>query len=255
MAGALVELKKHIFNKDYPELDINLMQIYIVEAGNRLLSSMSQVSSDKTLFFLKKMGVNVLLNTRLIGYDGEEILLENTASIFSKNLVWTAGVKGNVPDGIAKESIARSFRIQVNEYNQLTNFKNAFAIGDIAMYSSKEYPNGYPMVAPVAIQQGEQLAQNLIRAITNKNLVPFQYRDKGSMATISKNKAVVELHRFKFQGLFAWFVWTFVHLMSIVGFRNRVIVLIDWIWNYFSYDRALRIITGFNDKKKNSSGE
>jgi len=120
MAGALVELKKHIFNKDYPELDINLMQIYIVEAGNRLLSSMSQVSSDKTLFFLKKMGVNVLLNTRLIGYDGEEILLENTTSIFSKNLVWTAGVKGNVPDGIAKESIARSFRIQVNEYNQLT---------------------------------------------------------------------------------------------------------------------------------------
>jgi len=118
------------------------------------------------------------------------------------------------------------------------------------MFSSKEYPYEYPMVAPVAIQQGEHLAKNIIHSIQKQELVPFRYRDKGSMATISKNKAVVELHRFKFQGVFAWFVWTFVHLMSIVGFRNRVIVLIDWVWNYFSYDRALRIITGSDDQKK-----
>ncbi len=240
VSGAVAELKKHVLPNDYPELDLSLMRITIIEASGKLLASMSEQSSLKAKKFLEKFGVHVMLNTSVKDFDGTIVSLSNGEKIFSRSVIWTAGVKGRTLPGIKNESLVKGNRLLVDSFNRVNDYKNIFAIGDVAsMQTETRKPD--PMMAPVAIQHGKNLAMNL-----NKNSgsawKPFVYFDKGTMATIGRNKAVVDLKYWKFQGIFAWFTWLFVHLILLVGYRNKIVVLINWIWNYFSYDRAIRLI-------------
>ncbi|MEN7546801.1 NAD(P)/FAD-dependent oxidoreductase [Rapidithrix thailandica] len=256
LAGALGELKRQVLPSDYPELDMRRMQIHLMEAGPRLLPGLAQASSDKSLKFLKDLGVNVWLDTQVKDYNGFEVKTNHNRAIFTQNMIWSAGVMGNVVDGLKKEVINRGNRLEVNEYNQIKGYKNVFAVGDIASMTSEKNPKGHPMVAQVAIQQGRLLAKNLMHILHNKKLKPFSYRDKGSMATIGRNKAVVEISKWRSQGALAWFVWMFVHILFLVGFRNKTITMINWLWNYFNYDRGIRlIIRPFNRSKKKKEHE
>ncbi len=240
-AGALGELKNHVLPKDYPELDIRRMQIHLIEAGPRVLAGMSDHASEKALKFLQELDVNVWLNTQLMGYDGSKVTFSK-GSLDTNMVLWTAGVIGAIPTGLPEACIVRGNRIAVDEFNRIPSHPEILVIGDLAFQTEEKYPKGYPGVAPVAMQHAKNVARNFIRQSKNKTLVPFKYFDKGSMATIGRNKAVVDLGRFRFSGFFAWFVWMTVHLISLVGFRNKIIVLIDWFWNYISYDRATRLI-------------
>lgn len=242
LAGALSELKRHVLPKDYPELDMNSMNIYLIEGGDVLLGPMSLQSQRSSREFLEEMGVKVMTSTRVASYDGEKIILSDGSEIVSKNVLWSAGVKGIVPKGIPVDRIVRGGRIKVDVYNRVEGYTNIFAIGDVAAMITDEHPHGHPGVAPAAMQQGRHLAENLLRIINKEQPVAFEYKDKGSMATVGRNKAVVDLGKIRFQGVFAWFVWMFVHLMSLVGFRNKLVVLVNWIWSYFSYDRGTRLI-------------
>jgi NADH dehydrogenase len=242
LSGAMGELKNHVLPNDYPELDVRRMQIHLIEAGSKLLPGLSKVSSDKSLEYLKKLGVHVWLDTMVTSYDGAIVNTNTGKSLNAKNLVWSAGVMGNSIEGFSEDKFNKSGRILVNEYNQVTGLTDIFVLGDLACMVEEPYPNGHPMVAPVAMQQGDLLAKNLIKLESGKPLKAFTYQDKGSMATIGRNKAVVELAKLKWHGAFAWFIWMFVHLISLVGFRNKTIVLVNWLWNYFNYDRGIRLI-------------
>lgn len=242
LSGSLAELKKHVLPKDYPELDISKMQIYLIEGSPEVLGPMSDQASAKAQKFLEEMGVTLLLNCKVLSYDGAHIALSTGQTIATENVLWSAGVKGAVIDGIPQEAIVRGGRIQTDEFNRIKGFENIFAIGDVAAVITPETTNGHPGVAPVAIQQGKHLAKNLIRIINNEKPEPFDYFDKGSMATVGRNRAVVDIGKIRFQGIFAWFVWMFVHLMSLVGFRNKVVTFVNWVWSYFSYDRGTRLI-------------
>ena len=242
LSGALAELKKHVLPKDYPELSIDDVKVYLIEGASEVLGSMSEQASSKAKSFLEKLGVHVLTNIKVESYNGKLIKLSDGQAIDTKNVLWSAGVKGSIPEGISPDSITRANRIQVNEFNQVQGYENIYAIGDVAACISDLYPNGLPGVAPVAIQQGKMLAKNLLRFINNEKPEPFQYYDKGSMATVGRNLAVVDIGKIHFQGVFAWFVWMFVHLMSLVGFRNKVVTFVNWVWSYFSYDRGTRLI-------------
>ncbi len=242
LSGALAELKMHVLPEDYLELDLKDMDIYLIEGSPELLGAMSSEASRKAKDFLQEMGVHVYTDMRVLAYDGEKISLHNGQTIFTKNVLWSAGVKGCVIDGIPQEVVVRGGRIQVNEFNRVIGQERIFALGDVAAMITDEYPNGLPGVAPAAIQQGKHLASNLIQILNDKEPKPFEYNDQGSMATVGRNKAVVDLHKIKFQGVFAWFIWMFVHLMSLVGFRNKLVTFVNWIWNYFSYDRGTRLI-------------
>lgn len=243
IAGALAELKKHVLKADYPELHTEDVKIYLIESSSEILSVFTKRSSEKALEFLKNLGVQVLLNIQLKNYDGEVAVFSDGSSLPSKCVIWSAGVKGEAPEGLSKEHIGKGNRFQVDAYNRINNSENIFAIGDVALLSGDpNYPTGHPMVAQAAIQQAKLLAKNLISINKNIPLKPFRYKDLGSLATIGRNKAVVEFRFIKLRGIFAWFIWMTVHLMALVGFRNRIIVFINWVWNYFSYDRAIRLI-------------
>lgn len=242
LSGALAELKKHVLPKDYPELSIEDINVYLIEGSDKLLGGMSDQASAKSMQFLQEMGVNVFTNLRVEAYDGNLIKLSDGQSINTKNVLWSAGVKGAALEGLPADSIARGNRVIVDEFNRVSALENIFAIGDVAAQINLESPNGLPGVAPVAIQQGTHLAKNIIRFMNNEQPVPFKYFDKGSMATVGRNKAVVDIGKIRFQGIFAWFVWMFVHLMSLVGFRNKVVTFVNWVWSYFSYDRGTRLI-------------
>lgn len=207
-----------------------------------MLGTMSDQASVKARKFLEELGVTLLLDCRVLTYDGENIALSTGQSIVTENVLWSAGVKGAVLDGIPQDRIVRGGRIQTDEFNRVKGFDTIFAIGDVAAVIAGKVTNGHPGVAPVAIQQGKQLAKNLIHIINNEKPEPFDYFDKGSMATVGRNRAVVDMGKIRFQGIFAWFVWMFVHLMSLVGFRNKVVTLVNWVWSYFSYDRGTRLI-------------
>lgn len=241
VAGALGELKMHVLPNDYTELDFEKMNIYLIEGMPRLLNGMSENASKKSYEFLKRFDVTVKLGTMVKAFDGKFVHLDDGMVIPSQTLVWAAGVTGNMIDGLPDEVIANG-RIKVDEFNKVENHDNIFAIGDIALQKNENFTKGYPMLAPVAMQQGKLLAKNLYNHRKGKALKPFNYEDKGSMATIGRNKAVVDLKQIKFSGLFAWFVWMFVHLMSIIGFRNKLVVFSNWLWNYFTYDRGTRLI-------------
>lgn len=241
-AGAIAEFKKYILPKDYPELDASMMSIYLIEASNELLGTMSDKSSEYALLYLKKMGVQVMLDTAVQSYDGQVIKTNNRAVLKAKTLVWTAGVIGNVPNGINREAIVRGNRILVNNYSKVKGTENIYAIGDIAAMVTEEYPHGHPMVAQVAIQQGKKLAENILRLMQHKEPEKFIYRDKGSLATVGKRRAVADLGKFRFGGYIAWLLWSVVHLLSISGFRNKLLVALNWTWSYFTYDKGNRLI-------------
>ncbi len=242
LAGALGELKSHILPKDYPELDFSMMQIYLIQSSDRVLPALSLSSSEKAQRYLEKLGVKVVLNTRVLDYFGDYVQTNTEEDFVAKTLIWTAGVVGAPINGLDAKSIVRGNRIEVDEFNRVKGCENIFAIGDVAAMITEKNPMGHPMVAPVAIQQGKWVGKNLKRINQKKEMSPFVYHDKGAMATIGKNKAVVELGKMKFGGAFAWYVWMFVHLMSLVGFRNRVIVFFNWARNYFNSDRGMRLI-------------
>ncbi|MRX63475.1 NAD(P)/FAD-dependent oxidoreductase [Maribacter luteus] len=243
LAGAFAELKNNVFPKDYRHLNMAEMQIHLYEGGGRVLPPMSSKASDKALRFLQKLGVNVHLNTIVQDYDGETLTLNNKETIATKNCIWTAGVTGAAIEGFGNDALVdRVNRYKVNEFNQVEGYTNIFAIGDIALMQTKEYPKGHPQVAQPAIQQGELLAKNLRGLLTGNKMKPFNYYDKGTMATVGRNKAVVDLKKAKFGGFLAWYIWMFVHLMALVGFRNRVIVFFNWMYNYINFDKAARLI-------------
>ena len=241
LAGAMAEIKTTVMPSDYRELDPALMNIHLLNAGERVLETMSEHASAGALKFLKELGVEVLLNTRMVSYNGNEIKLQNGDSMFAETVFWAAGVKGQVIRGTSEDSINKS-RYIVNENNLIHGYNNIFAIGDVAEMTSVDFPRGHPMVAPVAMQQADRLAKNFVNISDKKPLLPFNYIDKGSMATVGRHKAVVDLKYYKFKGFFAWYIWMFLHLALLIGFRNRFIVLMNWIWSYFSYERAIRLI-------------
>lgn len=245
LAGAFAELRKYIMPKDYPELPVSLMNIYLIEGSNRILNSMSEHSSRKSLDSLQELGVKVMLNTVVKEYDGKTLVLSNGETLTSQSLLWAAGVKGVPVTGISPDVILPNGRILVNEFNLVNGTSNIYAIGDIAqMVNDPKFPRGYPMVAQVAIQQGVNLAENLIGAIraTGQKQKPFKYNDLGSMATIGRNHAVAEFLGLKLSGFMAWMVWMAVHLMTLLGFRNKLVVFSNWSYRYFTFDRGTRII-------------
>lgn len=243
LAGAIAELKNHVVPRDYPDLDTTDMTIHILEGSDRVLAAMSEHASAKAEAFLKRLGVNVYCNTFVQDYDGISVTTNGDLKLESETLIWAAGVTGNPVNGLQADALLdRANRYKVNRYNQVEGYDNVFALGDIAYMETELYPKGHPQVAQPAIQQGNLLGKNIIKLITNKPMKPFEYKDKGSMATVGRNKAVVDLKHFKFAGFFAWFVWMFIHLMALVGFRNRVIVFFNWSYNYINFDKAARLI-------------
>lgn len=249
VSGTLAEMKKYILPKDYPELDFRMMQIHLLEGSSRVLGTMSEAASENAKQYLVEIGVNVMLNARVKDYDGTTVYLEDGTLIKTNTLVWAAGVTGNKIEGLDVKVIAKANRIKVNQCNKVEGYSSIFAIGDIAFMTDPDYPNGHPQVAQVAIQQGHLLAKNFKNMLLNKPLKPFSYKDRGSMATIGRNKAVADLPYIRFQGFFAWVVWMFVHLMGIVGVKNRLLVFINWAWNYVTYDQSLRLIIETKKKK------
>lgn len=242
IAGALAEMKRYVLQKDYPDLSGGTFNIYLIEGSSRLLGVMSEEASGKAKEFLNRMGVKILLDTKVTDYRDNQLLFENGKSIPTQTVIWVSGVTANRLEGIPKESSGRGGRILTDEFNRVKGLANVFAIGDICLVPEKNYPNGHPQVAQAAIQQGKLLARNLQRMEQHEILRPFHYRDLGTLATVGRNKAVADLLHFKTQGFVAWLLWSVVHLRSILGGRNRMEILLNWIWNYLTYDQAIRVI-------------
>ncbi len=251
VSGALGELKKQVLPQDYPELDFDMMNIYLIEGLPRLLSGMSDYAGNKALEYLKRFGVTVQLEKMVKAYDGTEVVFSDDTKLKTQTLIWAAGVKGNIIDGLDEKSIERD-RLIVDEYNRVEGYDDIFAVGDIASMKTAKFPKGHPMLAPVAIQQGKHLGENIVRITENKPLKPFTYLDKGYMATVGRKKAVVDLPGgLKLGGFLAWITWMFIHIFYLIGFRNKLVVFSNWVWNYFTYDRGIRlIIRPFDIEKK-----
>lgn len=247
LAGALAEMKKHVLPNEFPELPLSKMSINLYQSGPELLGTMSDEASKKCLEYLKEMGVNVFLNTHVKDYKDKTIVMEDGSSFITNTVIWTAGVKGSPIKGFPDEAITSGNRISVDEYNKVIGTHNIFAIGDVSANLTTENPKGLPMLAPVAQQQGTHLAKNILKNLANEPMEPFQYHNKGVMATIGRKKAVVDLPNFKFQGGFAWFVWMVVHIFSLVGFRDKTVTFIDWVVSYFSYGQPLGMILKANE--------
>ena len=245
VSGALAEMKRYVLPKDYPELDFSKMNIYLLEGSPRTLSVMSEKSSRQSSKYLEKLGVTVRTNTLVKGYDGKQVTLNEGEPIQAATVIWAAGVKGNIPNGINKDLIARGNRIKVDRMNRVVGSGNIYSIGDLAYMETPLYPGGHPQVAPVAMQQADLVAENLKR-IERKSTTfyDFEYHDKGSMATVGRNLAVVDIPkpRLHFSGFLAWLIWMGLHLMLILGVKNRFFVFYNWLYNYITYDQNLRLI-------------
>jgi len=257
VAGSLAEMRKYILPKDYPEMDCSEIEIYLIQSGDQLLKGMSDEAAKKALEFLQKMGVKVILNNRVTAYDGEMVTMKDGTQIRSRKVIWAAGIVGALFEGFPAEAIGAGNRLKVDQHCRVQGMENVYALGDVALMSGDEkFPEGHPQVAQVAMQMGVYLANAFDRKQQGKEIPAFKYRDLGSMATIGRNKAVVDLPRFKFQGFFAWLVWLFVHLYQLLGVRNKVMVFINWVWNYVTYDQALRLmIRPFVPKKEGMKDE
>ncbi len=243
LAGALAEMKKAILQKDYPDLDIAKMEINLIQSGDRILNTMTKKSSADAEKFLNKLGVKIWKNVRVTNYDGKTITTNSDLTFETATVIWTAGVQGAAIRGLdAKSLVEKVERIRVNQFNQVVGYDNIFALGDIASMESDKYPQGHPMMAQPALQQGKLLGENFVNLINKKAMKPFEYHDKGSMATIGRNLAVVDLPHYHFSGVFAWFVWMFVHLFSLIGFKNKAVVFLNWVYNYIRFDREGRLI-------------
>lgn len=249
LAGALAEMKKNILPKDYPDKDFSKLTIYLLEGTPFTLNPMSDDSRKWSRKYLEDLGVIVKTNTIVSDYDGQTIKLQDGGSIDSLNLIWAAGVIGNSIEGIPKESYTRGNRFVVDRHSAVQNVSDIYAIGDIAWMATPKYPTGHPQVAAVANDQADVLAKNFIARLKGKNLTEFEYHDKGSMATVGKRKAVVDLPKFHFHGRFAWLTWMFVHLMLILNLKNKLLIFIQWMFSYFSNDSTLRILLKSGNKK------
>ncbi|MBU3012729.1 NAD(P)/FAD-dependent oxidoreductase [Polaribacter vadi] len=244
LAGAIAEFKHSVLPLDFPDLDPELMQIHILEGADRVLPPMSIKSSNKSAEALKKLGVQIHTNTIVTDFDGTLVKTKDGKEFKTRTLIWSAGVIGNLIKGFSEESYnARSKRYYVDKYNKIKGYEDVFALGDIALMESEDYPNGHPQVAQPAIQQANNLSSNFKKILKgDTNLKSFKYKDKGSMATIGRNKAVADIGNLQLNGFLAWLVWMFIHLMALVGFRNRLIVFFNWIYNYTNYNKASRLI-------------
>lgn len=243
IAGALSEMKNFVLPKDYPDLPSNLMHIYLIEAGDRLLASMSRESSAKVERYLRSMGVDVQLGKMVTDYKDHRVVMKDGSSIPTRTFIWVSGVAAQPVGNLPETLLGRGRRIKVDAYNRVEGLDGVFCIGDQCIMTADEaYPGGHPQLAQVAIQQGTLLARNLVRLETGEELVPFRYKNLGTMATVGRNRAVAEFKKVKFGGFFAWFLWLAVHLRSILGVRNKLVVLFNWVWNYFSYSQSLRMI-------------
>lgn len=248
ISGTLAEMKRSVLPKDYPELNFNNMQIYLLEAGSKLLNGMTEHSSAKAMEYLEKLGVKLWLNAQVSSFDGRIVTIHSGKTIRSNTLVWAAGVTCNILNGIPGEAIMRGNRIKVDRCNRVEGCEGVFALGDIAYMQEGAYPNGHPQTAQPAIQQAMLLSGNIKRIEKGQTPRPYSYFNKGSMATVGRNLAVVDLPFMTFQGFFAWLIWMFVHLMAIVGVKNRLLIFINWFWNYVTYDQSLRLIIKQNQK-------
>jgi len=242
VAGALAEMKKYIIPKEYSEIDAAEIDIYLIQGGSRLLPGMSEEASVKAHDFLAGLGVKILLNTRVVSIKDKIVSTKDGQAIPARKVIWAAGICANTIEGLPEDTITYGRRLKVNQFSQVQGFEDIFAIGDVAYMETKAFPKGHPQVAQSAIQQGKNLAKNIVRLIGDSPMIPFRYNDLGSMATIGRNRAVVDLPKFKFQGFFAWIVWLIVHLFSLIGTKNKIFVLLNWLINYFSYDQSLRLI-------------
>lgn len=256
VSGALAEMKKYVLPRDFPELDFSRMNIYLLEGSGRTLAGMSEKSSGRSRQYLEKLGVTVLTNTLVKDYDGREVGLQDGKTIPAATVIWAAGIKGNIPNNIDKSLIAKGNRIKVNEFCEIPGQPDIYVIGDLAYLEEPAYPQGHPQVAPVAIQQADLVAHNL--RMRERKSDPgrqwrFRYRDKGSMATVGRHLAVVEVPRprIRLGGFLAWLIWMSLHLMLILGVKNRFFVFVNWLYNYVTYDQNLRLIFREFDKKTN----
>ena len=241
LAGAIGELRDHILPKDYPELDFSQMRIYLIEGSGHVLNTMSAYASRRSRAYLEEFGVEVLTDTRVNDFEDGQVSLSDGTILPSKCLIWAAGVVGNVPAGFQETSLERG-RLAVDDYHQVQGVEGIYAIGDVAIQHTEGWPDGLPMLAPVAIQQAKNLGGNIKRELAGKEKKKFRYIDKGSMATIGRNRAVVDAKGLSFGGFFGWFVWMFIHLISIIGFRRKIMVFMGWVWNYLTYNRGNRLI-------------
>ncbi|WP_278888075.1 NAD(P)/FAD-dependent oxidoreductase [Leyella stercorea] len=247
IAGALAEMRRYVIPYDYPDMDSSLMHIYLIEAGDRLLAGLSQESSQKAYEFLKSMGVDIQFGKMVTDYRDHKVVMKDGTEIPTRTFLWVSGIRANAMPGIDESHLGRGFRFKVDEFNRIPGVEDVFAIGDQCLQTSDAaYPNGHPQVAQVAIQQAKNLAKNLKRINQGANsseLTAFRYKNLGSMATIGRNKAVVEIGKFRSQGFFAWVLWLVVHLRSILGVKNKMMVLLNWLWKYVSYNDSIRMIT------------
>ena len=242
LAGAFAELKNEILPKDYPNVDFSGLRIILLEGSPFTLGVMSDESKKMSRKYLEDLGVEIKTGVILNSYDGKTAKLNTGETIPCRNLIWSAGVTGNIIEGITgKENIGRN-RYLVDRYNRVNGTKNVYAVGDVACMKTPSYPNGHPQVANVAITQAKNLAENMKKSLQGKKPAEYEYKNKGSMATIGKHKAVVDLNFWKFQGFFAWLIWMFLHLMLILSVRNKLIIFINWAWSYFTKDTSLRLI-------------
>jgi NADH dehydrogenase len=248
LAGAFSEMKKEILPRDYPDVDFSRLKITLLEGSKNTLNSMSDESKKALRKYLEELGVIVKTETVVTGYDGTIVTLNNGETIKTHNLIWAAGVTGNIIEGIDAATIIRN-RYKVDRYNKVLGTQNIYAIGDIAYMETPKYPQGHPQLANVAINQGKNLAVNFLNLQKGKELKEYEYKDLGSMATIGKHKAVVDLPFFKFQGYFAWFVWMFLHLMLILSVRNKLMIFFNWAWAYVTKDSSLRLIFRSNHRQ------
>jgi NADH dehydrogenase len=236
-----------ILMKDYHGLRKHNMKVYLVEGKDVVLGSFSPSASAKAKKFLEDMEVTIYNSVHVESYDGMLLKIDNGTTILTRNVLWAAGVKGEIPAGLPATNIARGNRIQVDEIGKVIGYSNIFAIGDVAAIITPETPNGHPGVAQAAMQQGTLLAKNLVRILNNQPTLPFKYNDKGSLATIGRNKAVADLGKLHFQGFFAWLLWGVVHLMSLAGFTNKGIIFFSWAINYFNKNSDNRLIVRYFD--------
>ncbi|WP_278818713.1 NAD(P)/FAD-dependent oxidoreductase [Leyella stercorea] len=247
IAGALAEMRRYVIPYDYPDMDSSLMHIYLIEAGDRLLAGLSQESSQKAYEFLKSMGVDIQFGKMVTDYRDHKVIMKDGTEIPTRTFLWVSGIRANAMPGIDESHMGRGFRFKVDEYNRIPGVEDVFAIGDQCLQTSDAaYPNGHPQVAQVAIQQAKNLAKNLKlidQGADSSELTAFRYKNLGSMATIGRNKAVVEIGKFRSQGFFAWVLWLVVHLRSILGVKNKMMVLLNWLWKYVSYNDSIRMIT------------
>lgn len=249
LAGAFAEMKKDILPRDYPHMNFTNLNIILVSSTEKPLSVMSQQSQDKSEEYLKDLGVVFMSGERVTDYDGDKVHLASGKTIAANNVIWAAGVTGNIIDGLNPEVMLKN-RYIVDRYNRIKGYDNIFAIGDIAYMETPKYPQGHPQVANVAINQGRNLGKNLLKKST-ADWKQYEYEDRGSMATIGKHRAVVDLPKLKFQGFFAWYFWMFLHLMLILSVRNKLAIFFNWMWSYINKDSSLRLII-IPNKKNNT---